>query len=622
MTGISALAVARTRTVAEPALVARRDPPRLDRVALDGRADLVVVPADGSGPRRRRHRRRRRRPGSAPTAAAAWCWVDDDGAGLRRGRRPRSSRCPAAGGRGDGCCRRDGRAAAPGGRARRAGRVRARARRRLRRRRGRRSTARAGRERVSNADFAWDPTWSRRRPRLAWHEWDLPACRGTRRASCRRGRRHRRGADARRGWRRRRGRPAPLLARRRALAFVSDATAGGTCGRRGRRRRGARVACSPSRTSTPSRRGVRASARSRGRPTATAIACAATRTASVASSSSALDGTRPATRAVEGLAPRPRLGRARHRVRALRRAHRRRRSRCSTRDRRAATIARGGAPAELEAVDLPEPEPVTWQQRRRRDGARAAVAARRRRRRRPARRRRCSSTSTAARPARRPSTGSRGSRCFVRAGGRCCAPTTAGSTGYGREYRRRSTTRWGDVDVADTAAGIRAAGERDWCRPGPRRGDGWQRRRPHRAARRRAARRRWSAAVVSLFGVTDLFDLAATTHRFESRYLDRLVGPLPGRRPLPRALAGHARRARSRCRCSCCRAPPTRWCRPRRRSCSSTRARRRRHRRAPRVRGRGPRLVAGGRRSPTSSSGSTRSSRAGCCNDDVRHDAR
>jgi dipeptidyl aminopeptidase/acylaminoacyl peptidase len=34
-------------------------------------------------------------------------------------------------------------------------------------------------------------------------------------------------------------------------------------------------------------------------------------------------------------------------------------------------------------------------------------------------------------------------------------------------------------------------------------------------------------AVVSLFGVTDLFDLAATTHRFESRYLDRLVGTLP-----------------------------------------------------------------------------------------------
>ncbi len=32
---------------------------------------------------------------------------------------------------------------------------------------------------------------------------------------------------------------------------------------------------------------------------------------------------------------------------------------------------------------------------------------------------------------------------------------------------------------------------------------------------------------MSLYGVTDLFDLAATTHRFESRYLDRLVGTLP-----------------------------------------------------------------------------------------------
>ena len=34
-------------------------------------------------------------------------------------------------------------------------------------------------------------------------------------------------------------------------------------------------------------------------------------------------------------------------------------------------------------------------------------------------------------------------------------------------------------------------------------------------------------AAVSLYGVTDLFDLAATTRRFESRYLDRIVGELP-----------------------------------------------------------------------------------------------
>ena len=34
-------------------------------------------------------------------------------------------------------------------------------------------------------------------------------------------------------------------------------------------------------------------------------------------------------------------------------------------------------------------------------------------------------------------------------------------------------------------------------------------------------------AGVSLYGVTDLRALAATTHRFESRYLDRIVGVLP-----------------------------------------------------------------------------------------------
>jgi dipeptidyl aminopeptidase/acylaminoacyl peptidase len=35
------------------------------------------------------------------------------------------------------------------------------------------------------------------------------------------------------------------------------------------------------------------------------------------------------------------------------------------------------------------------------------------------------------------------------------------------------------------------------------------------------------AAAVSWYGVTDLISLAATTHDFESRYMDRLIGPLP-----------------------------------------------------------------------------------------------
>ena len=35
------------------------------------------------------------------------------------------------------------------------------------------------------------------------------------------------------------------------------------------------------------------------------------------------------------------------------------------------------------------------------------------------------------------------------------------------------------------------------------------------------------AAAVSWYGVTDLMRLAETTHDFESRYTDRLIGPLP-----------------------------------------------------------------------------------------------
>jgi len=34
-------------------------------------------------------------------------------------------------------------------------------------------------------------------------------------------------------------------------------------------------------------------------------------------------------------------------------------------------------------------------------------------------------------------------------------------------------------------------------------------------------------AAVDRYGVADLFELAETTHRYESRYLDMVVGPLP-----------------------------------------------------------------------------------------------
>ncbi|MCZ7534809.1 MAG: prolyl oligopeptidase family serine peptidase [Acidimicrobiia bacterium] len=107
------------------------------------------------------------------------------------------------------------------------------------------------------------------------------------------------------------------------------------------------------------------------------------------------------------------------------------------------------------------------------------------------------------------------------------APNYRGSTGYGRAYAQALAGCWGEVDVADVAAGIRHASRRGWCDA------------------RRVAVAGGSAgglttlmlcalhsdlvrAGVSMFGVADLFDLAATTHRFESRYLDRIVGVLPG----------------------------------------------------------------------------------------------
>jgi dipeptidyl aminopeptidase/acylaminoacyl peptidase len=43
------------------------------------------------------------------------------------------------------------------------------------------------------------------------------------------------------------------------------------------------------------------------------------------------------------------------------------------------------------------------------------------------------------------------------------------------------------------------------------------------------------AAGGSYYGVCDLEALAADTHKFESRYLDSLVGPYPARRDLYRA---------------------------------------------------------------------------------------
>jgi dipeptidyl aminopeptidase/acylaminoacyl peptidase len=100
-----------------------------------------------------------------------------------------------------------------------------------------------------------------------------------------------------------------------------------------------------------------------------------------------------------------------------------------------------------------------------------------------------------------------------------------GSTGYGREYRRALDGRWGVVDVDDCVAAARYLVER---------GDVDGRRLVIRGGSAGGFTtlcaltfRDVFAAGASLYGVADLAALAAETHKFESRYLDRLVGPWP-----------------------------------------------------------------------------------------------
>jgi dipeptidyl aminopeptidase/acylaminoacyl peptidase len=100
-----------------------------------------------------------------------------------------------------------------------------------------------------------------------------------------------------------------------------------------------------------------------------------------------------------------------------------------------------------------------------------------------------------------------------------------GSSGYGRAYRERLRGRWGLVDVADCAAGAVAMGEQGRADParlaiaGGSAGG-------YTTLRALTATDVFTAGI-SLYGVGDLEALAKDTHKFESRYLDRLVGPYP-----------------------------------------------------------------------------------------------
>lgn len=105
-------------------------------------------------------------------------------------------------------------------------------------------------------------------------------------------------------------------------------------------------------------------------------------------------------------------------------------------------------------------------------------------------------------------------------------PDPRGSTGWGRAWAQALRGGWGEADVADAAAGAEAAAARGWGDPARMVAMGGSA--GGMAALLLAARDpgRW-AAVVALYPVCDLVDLAATTHRFEAHYTDGLIGPLP-----------------------------------------------------------------------------------------------
>jgi dipeptidyl aminopeptidase/acylaminoacyl peptidase len=100
-----------------------------------------------------------------------------------------------------------------------------------------------------------------------------------------------------------------------------------------------------------------------------------------------------------------------------------------------------------------------------------------------------------------------------------------GSTGYGKAYRKRLEGTWGVTDVDDCVAGAREMarrGEADRARLAIEGGSA-----SGFTTLAALAFRDVFRAGVSYFGIGNLEAFTAETHKFESRYLDRLIGPYP-----------------------------------------------------------------------------------------------
>ncbi len=118
-----------------------------------------------------------------------------------------------------------------------------------------------------------------------------------------------------------------------------------------------------------------------------------------------------------------------------------------------------------------------------------------------------------------------------------------GSSGYGRAYRERLAGAWGVVDVDDAVNAARfliARGDVDAQRVVIRGSSagGY-------TALCALTFRNFFKAGASLYGIGDLEALVRDTHKFESRYLDRLIGPFPSPRYRERSPVHHTERLAS-----------------------------------------------------------------------------
>jgi dipeptidyl aminopeptidase/acylaminoacyl peptidase len=100
-----------------------------------------------------------------------------------------------------------------------------------------------------------------------------------------------------------------------------------------------------------------------------------------------------------------------------------------------------------------------------------------------------------------------------------------GSTGYGRSYRQRLNDNWGIIDVDDCVNAAKYLVEKDQADPDRLIIRGWSASGYTTLAA--LAFRDVFKAGASHFGLSELTAFTHDTHKFESRYLDSLIGPYP-----------------------------------------------------------------------------------------------